>query len=322
MKLSIVIPAYNVEHFLLRCVTSIIDSDLPRSEYEVIIVDDGSSDNTINEASELSKKYDNISVFSQTNQGQSVARNLGIREAKGEYIWCVDGDDYINSELLGIFDLMNSKSPIDIIAVQLTKVRENGDFVGVECDQPKLTHNVIMKGRDAIINHYNPSSVCALIIRRSFIEKNNLLFYEGITHQDVELSYRLMAHANDVIFTNYAPYIYVLHPNSTSQSLNPQKKIKYLSDEIVIINSFTKLAAYFEDSDPALSQVILERVRNIHFGMVLNLHKFKKKYTPLGINAAVLNNMRDAELYPIRCNFNNWKKNLFKILLNQKWFVQ
>lgn len=321
MKLSFIIPLYNAEEYIGKCLDSILESDIDRMEYEIIVIDDGSKDNGLAVAREYEQKYDNIKVLTQENQGQSVARNYGIREAQGEYIWCIDSDDYTNTKFAGFLNLLQTNPSLDIIAVQLTKVRENGENVGLECEQPAVKHNFIMKGRDAVINGYNPSSVCALIVRKALMEKYDLHFYEGITHQDVELSYRLMAHAGDVIFTDYAPYIYVLHPNSTSQSINPQKKIKYLSDEIIIMQSFTKLAEKFRTNDPEISSAILNRVKNIHFGMMLNLHNVKKEYAPLGINAVVVKKLKEANLYPIHTKFDSWKKNLFKIILNQEWFI-
>lgn len=322
MKLSFIIPLYNAEAYVGKCLDSILDSDIDSREYEIIVIDDCSKDNGLAVAREYEQKYDNIKVLAQENQGQSVARNYGIREAKGEYIWCIDSDDYTDSKFSSFLNLLQTNPSLDIIAVQLRKVREDGEIVGLECEQPEVKHNVIMKGRDAVINGYNPSSVCALIVRKALMEKYDLHFYEGITHQDVELSYRLMAHAGDVIFTDYAPYIYVLHPNSTSQSINPQKKIKYLSDEIIIMESFTKLAEEFRSSDSKLCEEIMRRVKNIHFGMVLNLHNMKKVWKPLGINAAVLQNLKNAGFYPIRRDFDNWKKNLFKQILNIECFIK
>lgn len=322
MKLSFIIPLFNSEEYIGKCLDSILYSDIDCKEYEIIVIDDGSKDNGLAVAREYEQKYDNIKVLAQENQGQSVARNYGIREAKGEYIWCIDSDDYTDSKFAGFLNLLKTNPSLDIIAVQLKKVRENGDKVGLECEQPEVKHNVIMKGRDAVINGYNPSSVCALIVRKALMKKYDLHFYEGITHQDVELSYRLMAHAGDVIFTDYAPYIYVLHPNSTSQSINPQKKIKYLSDEIIIMQSFTKLAEEFKYSDSKLYEEIIRRVKNIHFGMVLNLHNMKKVWKPLGINDAVLKNMKDAGLYPLCTDFGNWKKNIYKHIMNFECFLK
>ena len=95
MKLSIIIPVYNVEKWLERCVRSVENQDLPSSEYEVILVNDGSKDNSGQIASKLSEEYDNIVVINKNNGGQSSARNEGMRIARGEYFMFVDSDDYI-----------------------------------------------------------------------------------------------------------------------------------------------------------------------------------------------------------------------------------
>lgn len=322
MKLSFIIPLYNAEAFIGKCLDSILQSNIEKTEYEVIVIDDGSSDNGLSVAKDYECKNVNIRVLTQSNQGQSVARNYGIREAKGDYIWCIDSDDYTDSKFLGVLNLINKQPTLDIVAVQLKKVHESGEYVSIECQQPSVRHNTIMKGRDAVISGYNPSSVCALIVRKALIEKYNLYFYEGITHQDVELSYRLMSHASDVIFTDFVPYIYVLHTNSTSQSLTPKKKIKYVSDEIIIIQSFMKLSKEFTESDKEMSYVIENRAKNILFGMVVQLHSMKKLWAPLGINDVILTRLKETGFYPLTISFDSWKKNLYKYILNIEGYIK
>lgn len=311
---------YNAENYIGNCLDSIINSDLPRNNYEIIIVDDGSKDNGVQIAQNYATNYTNIYYLSQENQGQSTARNNGIKKSNGEYVWCVDADDILDKNILGIIELLDKNIDLDILAFKLRQVSEAMEFRSINCDQPTIIHNKIMKGREAIINGYNPSSVCALVIRKDFLIKNGLFFKAGITHQDVELSYRLFAKANNVLFSDLIPYIYILHPNSTSQSINPQKKIKYLSDDITIIDSFKKLAEYVKD-DNELYSTINKRIRNIQLGMVLNLYRNRKVWKPLGINRTVIENMKEAELYPLSGNFGNWKKNLIKLFLNIENFI-
>lgn len=322
MKLSFIIPLYNAEAYIAECLDSILNSDIDRKEYEIIVIDDGSKDNGLAVVRQYEQKYDNITVLVQENQGQSVARNYGIREAKGEYIWCIDSDDYTDSKFSGFLNLLQTHPTLDIVAVKLTKIRENGEKVGTECDQPIVNHNEIMKGRDAVINGYNPSSVCALVARKALIEKNNLYFKEGITHQDVELSYRLMSHADDVIFTDYAPYIYVLHPNSTSQSVNPQKKLKYVSDDIIIIQSFRALASKFKDNDPELAETITNRSNNVLWGMVYSLRQNRKQWRELGIQGELIKRLKEAGMYPMHEKFDSWKKQVMACFLNFEWFIK
>ena len=93
VKLSIIIPVYKTEQYLHRCLSSILDQDVDKSLYEVLVVNDGSPDNSQAIIDEYCAKYDNVSCLVQTNQGQSVSRNRGVELARGEYIWFLDSDD-------------------------------------------------------------------------------------------------------------------------------------------------------------------------------------------------------------------------------------
>lgn len=320
-KLSIIVPVYNAEPYLDACVRSILQSDLSTEKYEIILINDGSKDKSEEIAKGFASQHDHITYIEQENAGQSTARNNGIKHCHGQYVWCVDSDDKVEKGLNDILKTLEANPTLDILAVQLNKVTEKGEAVAINCTQPTVAHNQVMKGRDAIISGYNPSSVCALVIRKELMMSNDLFFKVGITHQDVELSYRLFAHAGDVLFSDLVPYVYILHPNSTSQSLIPKKKIKYACDDIVIIESFTKLANSIKNSDPVLYATISQRVKDVHFGMALDLFRKKKLWKPLGISSAILQNMKEAGLYPLKGDFGNWKKNLAKHLLNIERFL-
>lgn len=319
-KLSIIIPMYNAEKYIGNCLDSIINSNLQNGWYEIVIVNDGSIDDGPLIAQQYANKYKNITYLSQENKGQSVARNFGIRSCDGEYIWCVDSDDMVGDDFSVLVELLSTHNSIDILAFGLKVITESGEFIRNECNQPNVQHNLLQIGRDAIIAGYDPSSVCALWIRRHFIEEYSLFFKEGITHQDVELTYRLFAEANEVLFTNEYPYIYILHPNSTSQSINPQKKIKYLSDDIVVYQSFMKLASEHE-TDTELASTIRNRAQNVLFGLVYSLYKNRKHWHSLGINHEVINMLKKNGLYPIHGPFDSWKKYTMSIILNREYLI-
>ena len=319
-KLSVIIPMYNAEKYIANCLDSILNSNLPRNRYEIIVVNDGSSDNGPIIAQKYASDFTFVKYLTQDNQGQSVARNYGIRLCSGDYIWCVDADDTVDKDFSALVKAINENESIDIIAFGLKVITENGNYVRKECQQTNVSHNIVQQGRDAVIAGYNPSSVCALWIRRSFIVDNNLFFKEGITHQDVELSYRLFAEANEVLFTDETPYNYILHSNSTSQSINPQKKIKYLSDDIIVYESFMKLSETHR-LDSQLSSTIKNRAQNVLFGMVMSLYNHRKQWRPLGISEAVIEKLKDNGLYPLRGPFDSWKKTLFSKLLNIESFI-
>lgn len=312
---------YNAEKYIENCLDSILNSDLPKDEYEVIIINDGSKDNSPEIAKKYVEKHESFIYLTQKNQGQSVARNYGIKECKGEYVWFVDCDDKVEKNIFNVYNILNKKKNIDIIAFQLKVVRENSEFVRTECEQPSVKHDSIISGREAIIDGYNPSSVCALFLKTQFVLKNNLFFKEGITHQDVELSYRLFAHAERVLFTEFVPYIYILHPNSTSQSLNPEKKIKYLKDDIVVYKSFMSLSQKFS-LDKELSKTIYYRAKNILFCLLLSLHKNRKVWGKMGINKSIIQELKKDNLYPLRGPFDSYKKLVAVLFLNHDFLIR
>ena len=109
MKLSIILPVYNVENFIADCLDSLLNQDLDKSEYEIICVDDGSPDNSYIVIEEYQSRNENIRLIRQQHGGVSTARNNGLKEANGKYVWYIDPDDYILPNCLGtIISAMDS----------------------------------------------------------------------------------------------------------------------------------------------------------------------------------------------------------------------
>lgn len=98
--LSMILPAYNVEKYIENCIESCEKQDIPHERYEILVVNDGSTDGTLDVVRTLSAKYSNIKILNQQNQGVSVARNNGFNEARGKYIWFIDPDDEISTNCL------------------------------------------------------------------------------------------------------------------------------------------------------------------------------------------------------------------------------
>ena len=115
MKLSIVVPLYNKEKYIERCLDSLLAQDLPSSEYEIIVVDDGSTDSSYSIASDYSEKHLNIKLFNQKNQGAGAARNKGLDLASGDYVYFLDADDYIASNVLNVLLTTGEKHQLEIL---------------------------------------------------------------------------------------------------------------------------------------------------------------------------------------------------------------
>lgn len=321
-KLSIIVPMYNAEKYIETCLDSILNSNLSKKDYEIIIVNDGSKDKSPEIAKTYALQYSNIIYLNQENQGQSTARNNGIKNCNGEYVWFVDADDAIERDLLKILKLLSENPNIDILAIQLKDVNEDYSFLNYSCTQPTLPHNKVILGREAILLGYNPSSVCALITRRDLIIKNNLYFVVGITHQDVELSYRLVSHANKILFSELKPYIYIQHPSSVRHIPNPTKRLKYLKDDIVILNSFKALSEFYSGKDDDLAEYIAEHRKNVLLGNILSIYRNKKVLKKLGIYKAIVEEYSKANYYPIQFNYISLKKSLLARLLNSNFLMR
>ena len=308
---SIIIPMYNAEAYITECLDSILQSKLVKGSWEIVIINDGSSDSCPQIAQLYAQQHENITYLTQENQGQSVARNLGINSCKGDYVWCIDADDKLDGkELPKIFRILEEHEDLDILAVQLQRISEEGVPMCIECDQPSLPHGEVLTGVQAVIGGYNPSSICALIAKKALFVDNDVFFVPGITHQDVELTYRLMPHASKVLFSSLIPYLYINHPSSTSKSLVAEKKIKYVKDDIFIIQSFRTLAKSFKFSDAQLAYTIYNRSQNVLFSLVYSLYKNKRIWSRLGVNEAVVDELKKQRLYPMKGPWDSWKKSI------------
>ena len=123
-KISVIIPVYNVKAYLEKCVESVVNQDF--SDYEIILIDDGSSDGSENLCDRLGEKYPEIKVIHQENKGQGGARNTGIENASGEYLLFVDSDDYIKEDALSFLYKTATENGSDIVSFGMDFVEEDG----------------------------------------------------------------------------------------------------------------------------------------------------------------------------------------------------
>lgn len=315
IKLSIIIPMYNAEKYIADCLDSILKSDLPKGEYEVIIVNDGSKDKGPKIAQDYVSKHENFRYLTQENQGQSVARNYGIKEAQGEYLWFVDSDDKVDSNIAEILNKIEELGKPELFSFFLQYVSEDGHILTKAFYFPGK-YNKLTTGRQAIISGYMPSSACVFFIKKSLLDKYKLNFYPGIYSEDSELTYRMMAHAETVYFSDFIPYIYIKHENSSITTNSVKNIIKRSNDSIVVAKSFKNLAEEFQSNDIDLYNVINNHSKNVVFGIVYSLFRNRKMWKKEGVNKAVIAKLKEEGLYPLKGPFHSWKKRLLSFVLN------
>lgn len=183
MLLSIIIPIYNVEKYLKACVESILIQDIDFSLIEIILVNDGSIDNSGQTADTYAERYPYISVIHQSNQGVSVARNAGLSQAKGDYIWFIDSDDILLKNFTSLIGYLDGK--IDILEFTGTYIDKQGARLHTNNNIfPSQWHNNVGTAIDNTerlkndLSYYGLYFICFRIIRRSLLK--TFRFPEGI----------------------------------------------------------------------------------------------------------------------------------------------
>lgn len=311
MRLSIVIPVYNVEQWLERCVKSIIGQSLAPSDYEIILVDDGSADKSGEIADHLAEEYGNIRVFHQKNQGQSVARNLGIEQARGEYIWFVDSDDYIiNDHLSTVLSLAESKR-LDIICFRMSIVDNYGRYIGDGAIQP-FELLKIFEGKETILSGLEIGGPCTALYSRKLLNKYNLRFYPGISQQDVEFNTRVYAKAERVSFTDFLIYTYVKTGQSTTSNRSLANRHKLLMDNAIVCRETFNFAIKSEDH--LLKNFLINRTHSIITGQILQFVKDRK--LPFEFYKDYIERLKEYNLYPLKDNGKSLKSVVIKNFLN------
>ena len=233
MFLSFIIPMYNVEKFIERCILSCEDQNLEKDDFELIVINDGSRDNSLEVAQKLQQKYSNITLYSQENAGLSAARNFGMSKAKGDYLWFVDSDDWIKSNCLGELKrrvLNQSTDVVEIMAVDVLEKQERLYY--------QLEDNKYMTGPESLLEMIMP---CApfYIWKKSFLIKNNLEFYRGIFHEDMEFTPRALYLAKNVSTIKDVLYYVYQNPNSITRSINPKKSFDYICHVCESLKNFS-----------------------------------------------------------------------------------
>ncbi len=228
MIISIIIPVYNVEHYVEKCVQSCALQNC--SDFEIIVVNDGSTDKSAGIINTLVKDFSNISVINQENQGLSAARNAGLQVAQGEYVWFVDSDDWIEPNCLG--RITNKlKDDLDILQLQYRYTYEDASL---NKDAPFTIIDGLKSGKQVTIHGGLPAPAQFCVYRTEFLRKNGLQFVRGIYHEDSEFKPRATYLAERIASDTEVSYNYL---QRTSGSITSKFRLKNGIDIIYVMNS-------------------------------------------------------------------------------------
>ena len=254
--ISVIVPVYNVEKYLKRCVDSILAQDY--EDYEVILVDDGSTDQSGNICDAYAKNHKNVKVIHKENAGPSGARNVGIKEADGDFVTFIDSDDYISNRYLFVLDSLIKRYNADLACARFESVGDSDDLNKLEQKARKKQSNErIYYGRKAckalLYEKDFQTSSCNILLKTKIAEEN--LFPIGKYHEDELTTFRYMLSANKVVITDEILYFYYQREGSIMHTFGKPviDEINAAENYVVVcrgLNSRTLLnAAYHKKYD-------------------------------------------------------------------------
>lgn len=264
MKFSIIIPVYNVEKYLAQCLDSVLNQTY-NGDYEIICVNDGSTDSSLAILKEYKSLYSNLIIINSKNNGTASARNIGIQKARGEYLWFIDSDDWIVTDSLQILSDHLSHSQPDVLCF-------NGKLIYETDGKEEL--NISIKYVTGITGweYYNKYAlqsqkfhfVCVVlrIYQRQFLLKNNLFFECGILHEDNLWVPLMCYYAQTIEVIPETLYVYRIRQGSKMSSVT----IRQIEDTIKVAN---RLAEFFIPKTDIDKTVVYREIAGEYFSAFL-----------------------------------------------------
>ncbi|MDH5092757.1 glycosyltransferase [Clostridium perfringens] len=265
IKISFIVPVYNVERYLSKCLDSLVNQTI--NEKEVIIINDGSTDNSLEICNMYKDKYDFIKIINQKNGGLSSARNNGIKNSKGKYIQFVDSDDYIDVNCGKIFVDLCEKNNLDIIRGKYHTYNEEEGIIKQAINLKDFKYlNKVVNSREYFLEciecEIYEVTACIGLIKREFLLKNKVFFVEGIAMEDHEFTMKCLTINENakVMQIDYDFYTYVRHGGSITTTPTTNKIIDIINN----CNSM-KLYASTLNLDQDLTKALNKAVSSLFY---------------------------------------------------------
>ena len=272
MKYSVIIPVYNVEKYIDRCLKSIISQNY--DDLEIIVIDNGSTDSSGSICDTYASEYSNISVYHIENHGVGSARNFGLSKARGEFIYFVDSDDYLVGNLFADF-ADKLVSDLDLVVFCYYNSFEE-DLT----EKSRTEKSLPFKGnydKDGFIKIFKELflsdmlyTVWNKIYRREFLLENNLSFEQYELGEDVRFNLNVYRNVNRIFLSQDSYYVYVIGRKGSAMSSYNPKRIQYQLQELKMVDSL--LSDWYLDSFD-LDQTIKARI------LMSNIYNISKQNT-------------------------------------------
>lgn len=313
MKLSILIPVFNVNKYIKRCLNSVYHQINKDMDVEVIIVDDGSSDGSGKICDEYQSRYPDITyVYHKDNEGAYPTRNFAFDHCHGDYIWFIDPDDYIETDVISKIQnciIENNLPEVIIMNYRLFNDNSYGTFGKVSLEKK------IMTGTD-YLNRYVPNPyLWANIYKKKFLTKKNIRFCDSLNTQgDWLFNVEVYVKANKILLSTINAYNYYKgNPTSTLNNREPKHMYRGVENSLLALTHMNEL---IKMNDNKLVEKPLVEMRSMTTaGFLYSLFRFN---FPKSFVDRKLTELEKMEIYPVKKSINNRRANLFLLLANYK----
>lgn len=290
-KFSIIIPVYNVELYIRRCLSSIFNQDLSENLYEIIVINDGTQDNSMQIVNEFANHHTNLRILNRVNGGVSMARNAGLQIAEGEYVTFIDADDWIvEGSLKNVYAILNEKIDVPLDVLLLISQGTNGTIYYAWKD--KCITNHIYSGVEIFSNGFRRGSVWGGWYNRNFLLRNKITFPEGVRNGEDSIFINLVfIYAVRLCFQDIPFYVVCERIGSASRTFN-EEHLKLMINGLDFIKKL--IDTRFDELSPIqrnmLSEMLYAQMFTLTYSAIavgnIPLKKIKKaiplcKYLPI-----------------------------------------
>ena len=286
MGIAIIVPIYNTEKYLKDCLNSIINQTVPFAE--VILINDGSTDNSYEIAKEYEKKYTNICVYSQENLGQAVARNRGLKLVTQEYVMFLDSDDYIRNDTVEILSNVINKNKLDVLYFDSDVKVESETYSKINrYSRIGKVDEILMTGKEYFVKNFPQTYVvspCMVLFNVGYLRQNDIIFPEVRAYEDEVFSFIAMIKAQKVKYLPEMLYVRRYRANSTMtstltgtkwytlatcylqnwkyiiQHLNEYTTLEIESMQVYLLKKYLELRSIYMELDEIQKEEILNKV--------------------------------------------------------------
>lgn len=294
VKLSYIVPVYNVQMYLGKCIDSLLHQGLQEQEYEIILIDDGSADASGSICDDFASKFDQIRVLHQHNQGLSAARNAGINVATGKYVQFVDSDDYLQPFVVGSLLDKAEKEDLDVLRFNYQIVNEVG-----KTHHPYKEEKVdadfgdmVVSGEVFLENKLGTSCyACQFIVRANLIRENSLYFTPGIYFEDTVWTPEMLRSAHSVNSIDIIVYNYMQRSQSITKDRSKEHVSRILSSQLYVIDYLKRSSLAWNGNwyRIMMASICVSFLNSVAFGN----KKERKDY---------LHKLKDLSVLPLYCD--------------------